>query len=213
MSGGLDSSTVGAFLKRNEGRSIYPLIIKYGQKHSKEVAISIKLADMMNFEKPVIMDISGAYGCMKSELLDVTKDVSEDPNRDVVGSTYVPMRNTTLISLAAGYAESIDAREVAYGAHMDDSNHYPDCTPEYLKAMDALVRVATNNQVTVRAPFINYRKVDILIEAAKSNVPVAKTWSCYNGREKHCGKCPTCVARKQAFLEADITDPTEYEED
>lgn len=211
MSGGLDSSTVGAFLKRNEGRHIFPVIVMYGQKHSKEIEISQELAKLMGFEEPVLLDMSGAFTCMRSELLDLTKDVEEDPHRDVVGSTYVPMRNTTLISLATGYAESIGASEVAYGAHLDDSNCYPDCTKEYFIAMRDLVWIATNNQVELRAPFINFRKADIVREAVKSGVPIEKTWSCYNGRDKHCGKCPTCVGRMYAFMEAGIKDPTEYE--
>jgi 7-cyano-7-deazaguanine synthase len=211
LSGGIDSATVGAFLKFNEGKKIYPIIVMYGQKHDKEILAARRVAQALKFEEPLELDLSDAFKPMKSELLDKDHDVHPDPHRDTVGSTYVPMRNTVLLSIAAGYAESIGASEIAYGAHKDDSSDYPDCTEEYYHAMQKLVKVATNGRVELRAPFIRWHKKDVVQMGAKLGVPYELTWSCYNGREKHCGNCPTCTARQYAFLEAGVIDPTEYE--
>lgn len=126
-------------------------------------------------------------------------------------STVVPNRNMILLSLAGGHALSIDFDTVAYAAHAGDHTIYPDCRPEFANAMERALGLADWKKLSLHRPFVNLTKADLVEIGLQVKAPMEYTWSCYAGREKHCGKCGTCVERKEAFALAKATDPTEYE--
>ncbi|MFM9146691.1 MAG: 7-cyano-7-deazaguanine synthase, partial [Verrucomicrobiota bacterium] len=125
-------------------------------------------------------------------------------------ATVVPNRNMLLISVATAWAVSLRAESVAYGAHGGDHAIYPDCRPEFAEALDRAVRLADWHEVRLERPFVKMDKAAIVRRGAELDVPFSLTWSCYVGGERHCGKCGTCVERKEAFRLARVTDPTDY---
>lgn len=125
-------------------------------------------------------------------------------------STVVPNRNMILLAMAAGYALSIDFDTVAYAAHAGDHTIYPDCRPVFADAMQNALQLADWKDLRLHRPFVNLTKAELVRIGAKLGAPLHLTWSCYAGEESHCGKCGTCVERKEAFEVAKITDPTEY---
>ena len=126
---------------------------------------------------------------------------------DNMKSTVVPNRNMILISLAIGYAVNEGAEEVWYGAHAGDHTIYPDCRPEFVEAMAKASLLANFDPVAVVAPYLTSDKIDILRDGLAMELDYGKTWTCYNGRERACGKCGSCVERLAAFRENDATDP------
>ncbi|MGB1030325.1 MAG: 7-cyano-7-deazaguanine synthase, partial [Pseudoalteromonas marina] len=126
-------------------------------------------------------------------------------------STIVPNRNMILLSLAVGYAVSLKASQVYYGAHSGDHAIYPDCRPEFVQKMDDVCRIANYDAVEIFSPYLNNTKIDILTDGIKMGLDYSQTWTCYNGREKACGKCGACQERLEAFALNNITDPLEYE--
>ena len=128
-------------------------------------------------------------------------------------STYVPFRNGLFLSSAAAIAISKGCDIIYYGAHADDSagNAYPDCSESFTKAINDAIYIGSGNQVKVVGPFVNMHKADIVKLGMKLNVPYGLTWSCYNGHDKACGKCGTCIDRKKAFEANGLKDPIEYE--
>lgn len=130
---------------------------------------------------------------------------------DAMKQTVVPFRNGIMLSVAAGMAESLDINKLIIGAHADDHGIYPDCRENFIKAMSNAVSLGTYNGVEVIAPFLAMKKSEIVSVGNSLGVDFSKTWSCYKGKEKHCGTCGTCVARKEAFNVAEVKDPTMYE--
>jgi len=126
--------------------------------------------------------------------------------------TVVPNRNMILLALAVGYAINNDAARVAYAAHSGDHAVYPDCRPSFANALQSAVKECHWQPPELYFPFINIDKSQIVSRGAKYKIPFELTWSCYNGRRVHCGKCGTCVERREAFERADIIDRTEYEQ-
>lgn len=126
-------------------------------------------------------------------------------------STVVPFRNGIMLSFAAGYAESNGYDCIILGNHGGDHTIYPDCRPEFMDGIAEAIKCGTWNKVKVLSPFCNKTKADIVRIGAKMDVPYALTYSCYKGGKKHCGKCGTCVERKEAFALAKVPDPTKYE--
>lgn len=126
-------------------------------------------------------------------------------------ATVVPNRNMILLSLAAGHALSIGFDTIAYAAHAGDHTIYPDCRPEFANAMETALNLADWEPLRLHRPFVNLTKKDLVQLGDQLGAPLHKTWSCYAGRDLHCGKCGTCVERKEAFSLANITDPTKYE--
>ena len=113
--------------------------------------------------------------------------------------------------MPAGYARSIDATKVYYGAHSSDYGMYPDCRPDFVKEIEQLNSISLgDNNIRIIAPLIHMNKVDVISHAHKLEVPLSKTWSCYNGGEMHCGKCSSCIERKESFIEARVVDLTAY---
>ena len=126
-------------------------------------------------------------------------------------STVVPNRNMILLSLAGGHALSIGFDTIAYAAHAGDHTIYPDCRPEFANAMETVLNLADWAPLRLHRPFVNLKKQDLVKLGHKMGAPLNETWSCYAGRDLHCGKCGTCVERKEAFSLANIPDPTKYE--
>lgn len=131
----------------------------------------------------------------------------------VMKKTVVPFRNGIMLAIAAGYAESIGATGVVIAAHAGDHAIYPDCRREFMEAMEAAIRLGTYAQVDLVAPFIDKSKADIVSIGAALHINYATTWSCYKGGELHCGRCGTCIERREAFYLAGVPDPTPYAPD
>ena len=127
-------------------------------------------------------------------------------------ATVVPNRNMILLSLAAGHAISLQFNTVAYAAHAGDHTIYPDCRPEFADALDRTLKLADWSEISLHRPFVKWSKEDLVRRGNELAVPFEKTWSCYAGGEFHCGKCGTCVERKEAFELVGLLDPTEYKE-
>ena len=206
LSGGPDSSTV-AYWAKNEGYDVYALTYKYGQIAEKEVKHAIMIAESLGVPIKVIdlnslREIFVGVTSLCDENIEMTSTFSQP--------IIVPFRNAIFLSIAVAYAISIGATKIFYGAQGSDEPFYPDCRKEFYKAFEKTARLGTGTDITVEAPFSNLPKSEVLKIGAKLGVPFHLTWSCYLAGEKHCGKCESCVNRKNAFKEAKIPDPTEY---
>ena len=149
----------------------------------------------------------------KSSLLDGANAIPEgNYDESNMKSTVVPFRNGIMLALAAGIAESNGLKKVLIANHAGDHAIYPDCRPEFIKAMTAATEAGTYAGVSVVAPYTNITKAEIVRRGVQLGVDYSHTWSCYKGGEKHCGKCGTCRERKEAFMLAGVPDPTEYAE-
>jgi len=209
-SGGMDSFTL---LNRvvSEGYDVYALTFNYGQKHVKEVEVASKVCQQLNIPHK-ILDISPINQLMQSSSLVGNEDVPEGHyEAENMKSTVVPNRNMILLALAIGYAVDIKADKVFYGAHAGDHAIYPDCRPEFVHAMNAVAGIANYDPVSIETPYLNSSKGKILKDGLSMKLSYEHTWTCYNGREKACGKCGACVERLEAFEENQVTDPLEYE--
>lgn len=210
-SGGMDSFTV-LHKAIEQGLTPYALTFDYGQRHIKEIEVARQVCEELGINHKVI-DISAINQLIGgSSLTDSSIDVAlghyEEAN---MLSTVVPNRNMILLSLAIGYAVSIKAEQVYYGAHSGDHAIYPDCRPEFVEKMNDVAAIANYEKTEIFSPYLNSDKIGILKDGLKMGLDYAKTWTCYNGREKACGECGSCVERLEAFAENGITDPIEYE--
>lgn len=209
-SGGMDSFTV---LHRAlaDGYRVCALSFDYGQRHNKELKYAANVCEKLEIEHKIV-DIRGITGLLAGSSL--TDDI-EVPNASYatenMTSTVVPNRNMILLSLAIGYAVSIDADEVLYGAHSGDHDIYPDCRPEFVEAMNKVSLIANYKPIPVRSPYLHQSKIEILADGLALGLDYAKTWTCYNGREHACGTCSACRERLNAFASVGITDPLTYE--
>ena len=148
----------------------------------------------------------------KSSLLEGGEEIPEGHYADEnMRSTVVPFRNGIMLSIAVGIAESEGLRYVMMANHGGDHTIYPDCTPRFVDAFDRAAQAGTFVSVGLRSPYTNITKADIARRGKLLGVDYGKTWSCYKGGSRHCGKCGTCVERREAFREAGIDDPTEYD--
>jgi 7-cyano-7-deazaguanine synthase len=210
FSGGLDS-TVLVYHLLNKGADLKLLSIDYGQRHEKELKSSSEIAEFLELEHeilrlPMLNNLLGG-----SALTDPSISLPEGHYaEDSMKATVVPNRNMILLSLAAGHAISLQFDTVAYAAHAGDHTIYPDCRPEFATAMDQALKLCDWNTVSLYRPFVQLSKHDLVRKGKELGVPFEKTWSCYAGNDKHCGKCGTCVERKEAFELVGLLDPTEY---
>ena len=222
LSGGIDSATALAMAVKEYGNeNVYALSITYGQKHSKEIEASCKIASYYKV-KTTYLDLTKIFensncSLLKKNNLDITLGTYESQilNSDSKTiSTYVPFRNGLFLSSAASIALSLECDYIYYGAHSDDSKFdaYPDCSIEFNKAICDAIYLGSGKKLKVVAPFIGKHKSDIVKIGTELHVPYELTWSCYNGHEKACGKCGTCIDRKKAFEINGLKDPIEYEE-
>lgn len=209
-SGGMDSYTV-LHQAIHEGFVVHAVSFNYGQKHSKELEYAKNVTQKYNIEHKIV-DITSINQLIGGSALTDNIDVPEGHyEEDSMKQTVVPNRNMILLSLAVGYAVSIEAEAVYFGAHSGDHAIYPDCRTEFVDAMNEVCKIANYTSIEVRAPFLKASKIDILEQGLRLGLDYSETWTCYNGREKACGKCGACQERLEAFSENKATDPLEYE--
>lgn len=216
LSGGLDSATVLASA-RQEGFACHALSVSYGQRHSAELEAAARVAQQLGAaaHKVVGVDLRAIGG---SALTDDSIDVPVDGVREgVIPPTYVPARNTILLSIALGVAEVVAARDIFYGANAVDYSGYPDCRPEFVAAFETLANVATKagvegHRLRVHAPIIGLSKADIIRRGVQLGVDFSLTVSCYRAdvEGRACGVCDSCRIRRAGFEAAGIADPTRY---
>lgn len=209
-SGGMDSFTV---LNKalQQGHDVYALSFDYGQRHVKELEVAANVCKKLNVPHKIV-DISAINQLIGGSSLTDDIDVPEGHyEEESMKSTIVPNRNMILLSLAVGYAVSLKASKVYYGAHSGDHAIYPDCRPEFVQKMDDVCRIANYDAVEIFSPYLNNTKIDILTDGIKMGLDYSQTWTCYNGRKKACGKCGACQERLEAFSLNNVTDPIEYE--
>ncbi len=209
-SGGMDSFTLlNKVIK--EGFDVYALTFDYGQKQVKEVQIAKSVCEGLSVPHK-ILDISPINQLMQSSSLIGKEDIPEGHyESEQMKSTVVPNRNMILLSLAIAYAVDIKAGKVYYGAHSGDHAIYPDCRPEFVHKMNEVAGIANYEHVSIETPYLNASKGEILKDGLSMGLTYGNTWTCYNGREKACGKCGACVERLEAFSDNNTTDPVEYE--
>lgn len=210
-SGGMDSFTL-LHKALAEGYQVHALSFNYGQRHVRELECARAVCQDLGIPHQVI-DIRTLSGVMAGSAL--TSDIAVPEGHyeeDNMKATVVPNRNMILLSLATGYAVTAEAKAVWFGAHGGDHAIYPDCRPEFIEKMDAVCRVANYQPVEIAAPFIRADKGEILAEGLKLGLDYSQTWTCYNGRDKACGRCGSCVERLEAFASQDVADPLPYEE-
>ncbi|MQT76943.1 7-cyano-7-deazaguanine synthase QueC [Pseudomonas helleri] len=214
LSGGLDSATVVA-MARAEGYRCYTMSFDYGQRHRAELDAAARVArDLGAVEHKVIgLNLDGIGG---SALTDSSIDVPEAPSEGIP-VTYVPARNTVFLSLALGWAEMLQARDIFIGVNAVDYSGYPDCRPEFVEAFEAMVNLATKAGVegqgfSIKAPLQNMSKAQIVQAGIKLGVDYSLTVSCYqaDAQGQACGKCDSCRLRAEGFQAAGVSDPTRY---
>ncbi|RUO45901.1 7-cyano-7-deazaguanine synthase QueC [Pseudidiomarina aquimaris] len=210
-SGGMDSFTVLHRALR-DGHEVYGLSFNYGQRHVKELEVARKVTNALNVPHKVV-DITAINELIaNSSLTSNTTDIPEGHYEEAsMQSTVVPNRNMILLSLAIGYAVSIGAEAVYYGAHSGDHAIYPDCRPEFVQRMNEVSKIANYEPVEIAVPYLANDKAEILRDGLAMGLDYSNTWTCYNGREKACGKCGACVERLEAFAANNATDPLSYE--
>ncbi len=218
MSGGVDSTTcLGLAIERYGKENVIPLSILYGQKHKKELEAVEAILKYYNIEGRYL-DLTDIFKYSNCSLLEQSQvevptgtyaEQQKNSTTDGVVSTYVPFRNGLFLSSAASLALSLEASYIFYGAHSDDAagNAYPDCSPAFYQAMSDSIYEGSGKQLTLEAPFINLTKADVVKEGLRLGVPYELTWSCYEGQDRPCGKCGTCLDRAEAFAKNGITDP------
>ncbi|NMH59495.1 7-cyano-7-deazaguanine synthase QueC [Alteromonas ponticola] len=210
FSGGMDSFTVLNKAIR-DGKAPVALSFNYGQRHKKELDYAKRACNMLGVPHKVV-DISAINslvgGSALTDDIDVPEGHYEEPSMQ---QTVVPNRNMILISLAVGFAVSQQAKAVYYGAHSGDHAIYPDCRPEFVQKMKDVCAIANYEKIDVVTPYLHHSKTAILTDGLNMGLDYSYTWTCYNGREKACGKCGACEERLEAFKENNAIDPLEYE--
>jgi len=223
LSGGIDSTTCLAMAVDRYGKeNVTALSISYGQKHIKEIECAKAVAEhygVDHYQK----DLSAVFALSECTLLSGRKNMihqSYGEQLERMGgfgtvSTYVPFRNGLFLACAAAIAISLNVDYIYYGAHADDATGgaYPDCTPEFEKYMAEAIYEGSGKVVEMKAPLIHWNKAGVVKEGLALGAPYKLTTSCYEGREKACGTCGTCIDRKAAFELNNTVDPIEYEVD
>lgn len=209
VSGGLDSIT----LLYDKAETIALAIsFDYGQNHSKKELPYAEYHCQKLGIPHITIPLTFMHQYFKSSLLEGAEAIPEGHyEEENMKSTVVPFRNGIMLAIATGIAESHELKRVYIANHGGDHTIYPDCRPEFIDAMDKATSAGTFVDVRVEAPYTNISKADIVRRGDALGIDYAKTWSCYKGSETHCGKCGTCVERKEAFADAGVEDPTEYE--
>ena len=210
LSGGLDSATTAA-IAISEGYSAIALSFRYGQRHEKELAAATKIARALDITEHYIVDVNlSQWG--GSSLTDKTLEIPQTGvEPDIIPSTYVPGRNTVFIAIALSLAEAKSATAIYLGINAVDYSGYPDCRPEYLQVYQNLANLSSKagiegNAPQLIAPLVEDSKADIVRRALNLNVPIADTWSCYQGEKTPCGVCDSCRIRDRALIEAGRAD-------
>lgn len=217
-SGGVDSTTaLGLAVNKYGKENVIALSVSYGQKHDKEIQAAIAVAEYYGVEQ-LFLDLTKIFQYSNCSLLQQsTEEIPEESyaeqlqktNGETPVSTYVPFRNGLFLSSAASIALSKDCSVIYYGAHADDAAGfaYPDCSPVFNDAMNTAIWEGSGHQLKIEAPFVNCSKAEIVRMGLEAGVPYELTWSCYEGGEKPCGKCGTCIDRAAAFAANHVEDP------
>jgi len=223
-SGGLDSSVaLMAAVEEYGAANVVSLGIDYGQRHLKELEYAKQLCQVLGVERDTVK-LPKIEGVMLTDASIEIPKISYD-EIEGISPTYVPFRNGLMLSVIASKAQNEGFDIIVYGAHAEDAKNwaYPDCTPEFNGAMANAIFIGTYQKVRLHTPFQWAEKHEIALKGGlleddyrrRNKVGtslLALTWSCYKGDEHHCGTCPTCRARKEAFIKAGVTDPTIYAE-
>jgi 7-cyano-7-deazaguanine synthase len=209
-SGGLDSTVLVRHLLQ-QGLEVHALTFDYGQRHRKEIEAAQLIRARQAHRSIVTHTIERLHLPGQSALQDQAVDVPDGHYEDeTMKSTVVPGRNLVMLAHALAHAAAKEAQAVAFAAHAGDHAIYPDCRDKFSWAMKAVAVAYHYEPVQLLSPFVTLTKADIVLMGAKLGVPFELTWSCYKGGELHCGKCGTCVERREAFELAGVPDPTTY---
>ncbi len=217
FSGGVDSTTcLGMAIEKYGVENVCALSVSYGQKHTKEIEASDKIAAYYGVEH-IYLDLAKIFEYSDCSLL--SHSDAEIPEESYASqlektygkpvSTYVPFRNGLFLSSAASIAISKGCDVIYYGAHSDDAagNAYPDCSDAFNNAMSDAIYIGSGEQLRIEAPFVKWTKADVVKKGLELKVPYEYTWSCYEGGDKPCGKCGTCIDRAKAFEANGVKDP------
>ena len=217
LSGGLDSTTCLA-IAREQGFDLFALTVNYGQRHVFELQAAKNVALSLDVEKHSVLDIDLAQfgGSALTDDIEVPKDRVESEMADIP-ATYVPARNTVLLSVALARAETLESFDIFIGVNALDYSGYPDCRPEYIESFERTANLATKAGVSgknfhIHTPLINMTKAEIIKSGTKLGVDYGLTFSCYDpqGTGAPCGHCDACILRLKGFKEAGIPDPLNY---
>lgn len=214
VSGGLDSVTL-AHLLASRGWELHLLSFNYGQRHKKELEFARRCAERLGADHDIV-DLTSLTRLIGGSAL--TDDSIEMPHGHYAAPnmaiTVVPNRNAIMLSIAFGVAVAQSAQVVAIGVHGGDHFVYPDCRPDFIRAFESMQKHAVEGfgdaNLRLEAPFTSTDKTGIVREGARLRVPFDETWSCYEGGALHCGRCGTCVERRESFELAGVDDPTRY---
>lgn len=211
VSGGIDSVTA-LYDAHQKHEVVGSLGFDYGSKHNhRELPLATFHANKLGLSHRSVR-LAFMNEMFKSDLLKSGGEIPEGHyEEETMKQTVVPFRNGIMLSIAAGYAESVGAEGVVIAAHAGDHAIYPDCRETFMKSMGASIEAGTYAGIRLLRPFIGLTKARIVAIGAELGVDYSRTWSCYKGGDRHCGRCGTCVERREAFQKAGITDPTDYE--
>ncbi len=220
LSGGLDSATIGA-IARHEGYQVHALSIDYGQRHRFELQAACRVAAALGVaqHKVLAIDLATLGGSALTADIAVPQNRSEGEMAEGIPITYVPARNTVMLSLALGYAEVLGAADIFIGVNAVDYSGYPDCRPEYIAAFQRLANLATKagvegtSRFQIHTPLINMTKAQIVQRGVELGVDYGLTHTCYSPDEQGiaCGRCDACQLRRKGFAAAGLVDPIEYQ--
>jgi 7-cyano-7-deazaguanine synthase len=220
LSGGLDSTTTAA-IARYEGFELYALSVDYGQRHRFELEAARRVAEAQGVKRHVVLrvDLSQLGGSALTAAIEVPKDRPLEEMEAEIPVTYVPARNTILLSLALGYAEVVGAADIFLGVNAIDYSGYPDCRPEFIAAFTRLANLATKAGVEgrldfqIHTPLIRMTKAEIIRRGTELGVDYRLTHTCYDPDASglSCGRCDACQLRRRGFAEAGLVDPLPYQ--
>jgi 7-cyano-7-deazaguanine synthase len=219
LSGGMDSAVVLA-IAQEQGYACHALSVRYGQRHTSELDAADRVARALDAvaHKTVVVDLRSIGGSALTDAhIDVPLDSPQHPGGPAIPVTYVPARNTIMLSLALGWAEVLGAADIFCGVNAVDYSGYPDCRPEFITAFQTLANLATKAGVEgtgfrVHAPLLRMSKADIVHEGLRLGVDFGQTVSCYqaDAQGRACGHCDACRLRAEGFAAAGVDDPTHY---
>ena len=210
-SGGLDSVSLAHSLA-GQGHLSRIVSFDYGQRHRKELDFAARCARSLGVPFHLV-DLSGLGAALSGSALTDDIDVPDGHYaEETMRVTVVPNRNPIMLTIAFGIAAANGDDAVAAAVHGGDHFIYPDCRPAFTDAFGAMQKAALDGyaDIVLHVPFVHVTKADIVTEGARHNTPFAETWSCYKGGDRHCGRCGTCVERREAFHLAGVADPTDY---
>jgi 7-cyano-7-deazaguanine synthase len=213
VSGGMDSCVTAA-IARQENDELAFLHVTYGQRTAARERLAFEqLADYFQVTRRLVASIDYLKEIGGSSLTDAHIPIAEaNLSAQEIPTSYVPFRNAHLLSIAASWAETIDARRIYIGAVAEDSSGYPDCRPEFYQAFERVIEVGTRpeTRIEIVTPVIHLRKSEIIKRGSELGAPLELSWSCYRSEDRACGRCDSCALRLRAFAEAGRRDPIEY---